>query len=561
MHRTQNINIHNHFDMCDNGDTGKSIYKQQQWNDLFHDSHQPLEQQKSLPSVAQFQRHYEREVGNALTSFGEDAAISVCLTSQSERLTASRLTGGYEFGNEYLLNRDPPPPPHQRKFSNIMTDAVKNRNFLVDLLAIFFGIGTWIGVNGTFIQVPLLVKEAPESWSLPSYLSVAVQIGNIGPIAYALIQHFSKRKISDALFIYILLVIGTLSAIFTSFFYIKTVIINGEERSLPLYILTFLSALTACTSSVLFMPYMGRFKEFYLVTYFVGEGLSGLLPSVVSLIQGVGGDTECVLVNTTKTGEEIDEKKTSPPLFGTMEFFIFIFAMFICSVIAFTMLDRLKIAKREYVAGQIDFGNNYKYSEDNTTINSSYNSPVNHNNTSQQTESTTQISSNEYILLLLLIGCLSFFANGMFNSIQSYSSLPYGNSAYHLSVTLSVIANPVACFMAIFIPHTSLRPIYALCSLCAILTAYVFTTACMSPIPPLHGTNAGEIIVIFTWTLLIGAVSYTKLSISSIMRAQGGRSLVWTGGLTQIGALLGSVLIFILINYTNTFRESDTNSC
>ncbi|XP_036323320.1 solute carrier family 52, riboflavin transporter, member 3-A isoform X1 [Rhagoletis pomonella] len=546
--------------MCEYGDTDKSAYIQE-WTDL-NDYHRPEQQKQLLPSTTQLQYHCrndnnEREPENTSRCFGEEAALSVCLTSQSERLVASRLTGGYDLGSNYLLGRKPT-PPCRKKFAERMTNIIKSRSFVVDLLSILFGIGTWIGVNGTFIQVPLLVKEAPESWSLASYLSVAVQIGNIGPITYTLIQHFAKKRINDSLFIYVLLVVGTLAALFTSFFYSETVVVFGAERSLALYILTFSSALTACTSSVLFMPYMGRFKEMYLVTYFMGEGLSGLLPSVLSLVQGIGGDAECVLVNNTISGEEVYEKQTLPPRFGSMEFFLCIFALFVCSGIAFTLLDRLKLVKQEYVAGQIDFGNNYKYEED-TTPNTTDHAAV--TDTPNNENKATQISANEYILLLLLIGCLSFMANGMFNSIQSYSSLPYGNQAYHLSVTLSVIANPVACFLAIFVPHTSLRPIYVLCSLCAVLTAYVFVTASMSPLPPLHGTTAGSVIVIICWTLLIGLVSYTKLSISSIMRAQGGRSLVWTGGLTQIGALFGSVLIFILINYTNSFQESEGSDC
>lgn len=217
-----------------------------------------------------------------------------------------------------------------------------------------------------------------------------------------------------------------------------------------------------------------------------------MLPSVVSLIQGIGGDDVCILVNITTSGEEIFEKRNLPPHFSPMEYFIFIFVTFLCSVIAFTLLDRLKLAKREYAAGQIDFGNNYKYEENNTTT--AIDTVA--NDASEKQDKSTKISSTEYAVLLLLIGCLSFFANGMFNSIQSYSSLPYGNSAYHLSVTLSVIANPVACFLAIFLPHTSLRPIYVLCCVCGTLTAYVFITACMSPLPPLHGTTAGSTIVV-----------------------------------------------------------------
>ena len=34
-----------------------------------------------------------------------------------------------------------------------MTNIAKNRNFIVDLLAIFFGIGTWIGVNGNYFNI------------------------------------------------------------------------------------------------------------------------------------------------------------------------------------------------------------------------------------------------------------------------------------------------------------------------------------------------------------------------------------------------------------------------
>lgn len=66
---------------------------------------------------------------------------------------------------------------------------------------------------------------------------------------------------------------------------------------------------------------------------------------------------------------------------------------------------------------------------------------------------------------------------------------------------------------------------------------------------------------IIVWTLLIGLVSYIKLSISSVMRSQGGKSLVWTGALTQIGSLIGSVFIFTLINYTKFFEAAVVDEC
>ncbi|KAI8123261.1 hypothetical protein FF38_11703 [Lucilia cuprina] len=444
----------------------------------------------------------------------------------------------------------------------------KQRSVIVDLLAIFFGIGTWIGINGTFIQLPLLVEVAPEGWSLPSYLSVMVQIGNLGPLAYTLLQKFSKHK--DAYMIYGLLITGTLSAILTAFFYSRTAILFGSEHSVALFALTFFTALTACTSSVLFMPYMGRFKEIYLVTYFIGEGLSGLLPSVVALIQGIGGAAECRLTNVTETGQEIYEKYVPPPLFGTREFFIFVFVMMVLSFVGFLLLDRLKLAKKQYAAVQVSHGNNYVYEREtknvpNTNGVEAANSQTNNNSVAETDkvngDLTPEISSGTYTFLLLLIGTISFFANGIFNSIQSYSCLPYGGQAYHLSATLSVIANPLACFLAIFLPHTSLRSILTLTGLAGLLTVYVFVTAAMSPFPPLYGTTAGAVLVIITWTLLIGLVSYIKLSITTVMRSQGGKSLVWTGGLTQLGSTIGSILIFILINYTNSFTAASYEEC
>lgn len=60
----------------------------------------------------------------------------------------------------------------------------------------------------------------------------------------------------------------------------------GEQRSVLLIAITFVMALVNATSNVLFMPYMAAFHPDYLTAYFVGMGLSSLVPSGVSLAQG-----------------------------------------------------------------------------------------------------------------------------------------------------------------------------------------------------------------------------------------------------------------------------------
>jgi len=76
--------------------------------------------------------------------------------------------------------------------------------------------------------------------------------------------------------------------------YYETSLVSGSAHSTALFVLTFSIALVSCTFSMLFMPLIRNFREIYLISYFIGEGLSGFLPSVVALIQGVGGNPVCI---------------------------------------------------------------------------------------------------------------------------------------------------------------------------------------------------------------------------------------------------------------------------
>ena len=63
------------------------------------------------------------------------------------------------------------------------------RIFLVDLLAILFGISSWISINGLWVELPMLVSELPEKWALPSYLSIIVQVRDISDHSHSIIDH------------------------------------------------------------------------------------------------------------------------------------------------------------------------------------------------------------------------------------------------------------------------------------------------------------------------------------------------------------------------------------
>ena len=80
------------------------------------------------------------------------------------------------------------PTPPNPKAANTFDGGGCGRNAWLDALAVLFGMASWISVNGLWVELPVLVSVLPESWALASYLSVIVQIANLGPISYALLR-------------------------------------------------------------------------------------------------------------------------------------------------------------------------------------------------------------------------------------------------------------------------------------------------------------------------------------------------------------------------------------
>lgn len=367
-----------------------------------------------------------------------------------------------------------------------------NRSVLVDVLAIFFGIGTWIGINSLWVQLPLLVNVLPEGWYLASYLVIIVQIGNLGPLYYATAQKICP--IPDSYFIYVLLALGVVAGATMSSFYDVTAYLFNAEHSVVFFGLVFCFALVGCTSSVLFMPYFGRFRDIYLITYLIGEGLSGLLPGILGLIQGVGGNARCIPSNSTNPDDPKYVQYFPPARFSTATFFIIVSSLFIASLIAFVLLDQLKSVRKEYANVTISHGNKYEYNQHDGE--SSTEKASDENIAKKPEEKVKILSTANYHGLLVLLGLTCMFANAIVPSIMPFGTLPYGNVTYHLSVTLSAIANPVACFIAVFVTGTSIRNIVTL-SICALpFVIYSITTSVLSPTPPLMGTTIGEVLVV-----------------------------------------------------------------
>lgn len=444
--------------------------------------------------------------------------------------------------------------------------VARKRNYWVDSLIVLFGIGSWIGVTSSYVQVPLVVQTAPEGWTLSSQMSITVQSASIVSLVFVLCQNCIRRKFNVAPFIYITMIIGCGATLSMALMYEHTVIIGGTEHSVAWLVNTFLFALVGCLSSVMFMPFMGRYREIYLVTYIFGQGFNGIPPSILAFIQGIGGPTKCVATNSTDGPAFI--KDIPKPLFGPTAFFLVVFAVMILSTFAFFLLNNLKMCKKELAAGDALKGNDYSY--DKFEKDRECDEPV--------PDDVKNLSTFNYVYLIATEASLNCIGNGLFPGLQIYSSLPYGIWPYHLTLNLAAISNPIGCFIAMLVPRTSIGRIRMLSACSIILAIYIIFIALKSPNPPMINSTIGPVLIVshsqeekkhskihnnginsqvVCWVVFNGTISFMKTSITSIFRYQEGKSLVLIGTISQMSAAIGAVVGFVLVNYTHLFEAKE----
>eukprot|EP00096_Caligus_rogercresseyi_P003208 TRINITY_DN1588_c0_g1_i1.p1 TRINITY_DN1588_c0_g1~~TRINITY_DN1588_c0_g1_i1.p1 ORF type:complete len:431 (-),score=64.49 TRINITY_DN1588_c0_g1_i1:162-1454(-) len=416
----------------------------------------------------------------------------------------------------------------------MLVQSLSNRSILVDVLFILFGISSWISINGLWVELPLMVSVLPESWNLPSYLVFLIQIANVGPIAYSLLRW--KVGISNSLCIYGVLFLGVIASGSLIFTWSRTLDIGGASHSLGLFIPILLLSLVDCTSSVLYFPYVGTFKAFYLNSYLMGEGLSGFLPSILSLAQGLG-KTTCENKWNNASNQMESVPIAVPPNFSVDIFFVFLTGMMVLSLGAFLALDLLP----RFTSEKLD-----ETTETLSIVASSTETlPPANNPESTQVE---PYSKREIWFLLGAQGFVNFFSNGILPSIQTYSCLPYGNDIFHFVVTAGPIIGPTVAFIGHFMSFKRSGVVVGFISFGTVIMGFLIASAAKSPTTIFDPSIAGPIIVCL-WILNGISFSYAKNEIVGICREMNNPNyLYWYGVLTQVGSALGALVSFLLVS-------------
>ena len=232
-----------------------------------------------------------------------------------------------------------------------------------------FGIGSWVAVNGVWAEISVLTLTLPECYKLPAYLVVAIQIANVGPLLYTFVKYLfqrcggvSKQIHLERVTVALIVAIGVAACVLLALFWdAKAPLFGGSSKSVTIIVLTFFLALVDCTSSVVFIPFMKHFPEEYISALYIGEGLSGVLPSAVALSQGfVNNSLQC---EGSYPGHRALGIHFSPNIF-----FIFLAAMMVVCGLAFLAINVLPPVRKHMVT--------YKYIQFKIKGNSRANTPA-----------------------------------------------------------------------------------------------------------------------------------------------------------------------------------------
>lgn len=212
----------------------------------------------------------------------------------------------------------------------------------VSTLIVLFIIGSWLNLNGVWIEFPLIVDQLPEGWRLPATMGLVSNLANIGVLIIAIIRRFSKGRVTYEVPVNILiLTTGTVVLVILAFLWHKTTIIKGTPHSTYLMGLSLTLSFVDCTSSVTFLPFLNRYEPMYINAYFVGEALSSLFPALLGLVQGVG-KTSCI-----DNGNGTLVEYTSPARFSVRIYFLALAVIMLASLVSFIILCLTRLGRRK----------------------------------------------------------------------------------------------------------------------------------------------------------------------------------------------------------------------
>ena len=415
-------------------------------------------------------------------------------------------------------------------------------------LIIVLNLCTWIDLNSVWIELPLIVNSAPEGWTLPSTLSLIISLANIFPVMVIVMRWRLGKRFSEIPFIYIIIIVGVIACVSIGLFWNHHTRIFGQDRSLALIVFVFALAMLDCTSSLVFCDYMRRFKPKYLQAMFMGESLTGTIPTIIALAQGVGGEVQCIRNNQTKMLEPL----YTEPRFSVSVFFFLVTGIIGLSLVAFMLLRMTSIVHRAKAS-------EYRSTECNPdTCEVLLKLKENRSNVRKLSLSTpNSMTAREFHILQAFNVVNSAVLYGCLPTLITYSLLPYGQKAFYYCSVLFPIAYPLSALYGIVRPTLSMTWIVLGSLFGSVFCAFIIFVAFQSPCPIWADTVHGGIVMIVAWFVSTFTFAYVRIASGNRIKLAWGKEsgLFYFGVSVQMGIVFGVLPMYLLINVFEVLKD------
>jgi riboflavin transporter 2 len=302
-------------------------------------------------------------------------------------------------------------------------------------------------------------------------------------------------------------------------------------------------SLLDCTSSVSFADYIQKFRKEFTSSLFLGESLTSIIPSLLAIAQG-NGQLHC---HPPKNGTNTTEAVYEVARFSVSIYFLCLFLFLTLSLISFILLQWTSIAQNtRQVVPKLSLTSIDNHPETMDTL-----------LTQQKLHSSDPLYLTKTTYLLLSFGCTytSSILFGMLLSISPYVLMPYGHRIFYLGTILSPWMFTVIWIFGMIKPLISKRYLLILILFGTITFSYDLFVSFRSPCPPFVNTTKGNILILIIWLSTYVFLGYPRLVIANYVRNYSSNGMFWYGVNVQLGALIGSIIAFLLIEIFSLFSE------
>ncbi len=170
---------------------------------------------------------------------------------------------------------------------------------------------------------------------------------------------------------------------------------------------------------------------------------------------------------------------------------------------------------------------------------------------------TKQVVVKPFIFLLFLATFNSFMLYGLLPPLITYSLLPYGQKALYYFSLLNPLAWPIALLLSVRRATISIRMTIIGSIFGCILCVFIIIIAAQSPCPWWADSLHGALTMVFTQILTTVILAYIRITIGNCIKAEwsNDKGLFYFGATTQIGSLVGTIPMYLLVNVFNVFTD------